>query len=396
MAKESKLIQTSRFLKKVAIIFLVIIILNIVWGFASKYISSIKDNIDNPINFSAYFDEDRIYEEILLPELGSVIPKEKISNAQFSIKDDFNYFPERIFVYKTNIPKETFLTVTKAEQFATELGFTEEYDITEPNTLLWTDVNQRELRFNKVNLSWDLDPSINLFSNIQDEIKKEFEIEQTLKTFNNKIQSSNLELTNYDLNNPQTLALNYPAPNYIMELTDEDESEYLMLNYFRKLKSSAVDEESSKTRDLIQENNLFLESKIYIDNPFLSDLNFTINKNLPQLAFIIDFNYKPLSIDTQTIGVYSVITPQLAFQYLQNEKGYLRSLTQNQNDILKDQLDYKVTEFQIESKQTELAYYIQEGKEGYTYPIYLFRGKAYLENGEIADFIFYVDALYRS
>ena len=57
----------------------------------------------------------------------------------------------------------------------------------------------------------------------------------------------------------------------------------------------------------------------------------------------------------------------------------------------------KVEEFSLDAAATELGYFEpsewNSNSNRFVYPIYIFRGTAELENGLVADFVFYMEAV---
>ncbi|MDQ7021448.1 MAG: hypothetical protein Q9M91_06510 [Candidatus Dojkabacteria bacterium] len=174
-----------------------------------------------------------------------------------------------------------------------------------------------------------------------------------------------------------------------------NEADFVFISIFRKLPQSIVrvrEEIPEAYRETVPENTV---GKVYSTDPREGQVNLIVSnqlKNYPSDVFSIDF----VDFDYSTPALYEVVTPDEALTNLQRGNGSLVYFQDSNTDYFANlSTNVAVTEFRVDATRTELAYWEPEDWAGYTYPIYVFKGVARLENGGLANFTFFVDAIKR-
>lgn len=125
----------------------------------------------------------------------------------------------------------------------------------------------------------------------------------------------------------------------------------------------------------------------------------TDNPNRAQLYIILGGNAGPYDIyelkytnwEIETPATYYLLPPQEAWEKIQADEGYLRSLKEPNTDPYEPYTPLNVEEFLLTN--VEIAYYTSNDYIEYIQPVYKFSGLALLgENNKKADFVFYYPA----
>lgn len=394
MTAQSKLISTKHFLQKAIIFVVSILILYFLYGWGTTYIESQDFGKEVPLisSINPFLDSDKIFEDIQLETILPIISIANDSKVTFSIRDEFSNFPNSVFVYEVGKQQQTFLTVSKAEETAKSLGFTNKYIKKNKDTLFWKDENNRNLTFNSNLQNWELN-SLNSTVNVSG-ILEELNTEELDQRILNSIKVSGFGLDQYSNESiafyPVEYNSNYP---YQYKVIDNSVSQTYLATLYPYLNSSAISADGNKSaQEFITENEINLESKLVGENPFLSNFFVVVDITQEGNLGIRKLVYKPTLI-RDAIGVYPLVTVEEAYERLQEGKGFLRSIYSDPQEKISEPKKYGIKEFIVEGPKTELAYYIKDSKDEYTYPVFIFSGLATTTNNEQVEFVFYVDAL---
>lgn len=392
MSQESALIKSSRTIKRIFLYFFLFVITYYSWGGIVAIINNFEANpIDT--DYTPYRDNDDAFGQINLPIIEPKLAISDNSNPIFTISGDFPNFQDRIFVYKVYKAKESFLTVTRANQASSRLGFGVAYSKPDDIIMKWTD-SYRFLEMNKDGLTWNLKSDESFFEVISSKPPKNQTTEDFLKESSEGIVSLLLpHIENFDFSKPNFYQI---EPNedsvYGFELDETGESKIYLVQYEQLIDSLPL-KNSSKAEEEVTKLNIPKKIKIIGTNPYISRLKSIVHSSYPQIENLVGLDYVPIRFGEQS--VYKIISPSEAFTLLQEGKGSLRSLNVNDAEIFENFKEHSISEFNVDGMQTEIAYFLEDRIEGvsYTYPVYVFKGEAVMDNGETANFVFYVDAL---
>jgi hypothetical protein len=391
MSQESSLIRSSRNIKKFFLYFVIFVIAYYSWGGIVTLLSNIpNDNVN--LGYTPYRDADEVFGRIALPLLDPQLAIANSSNPIFTITGSFATFPDKMFVYSVHKPTETFLTVTRANESANRMGF--QNSTSDPDDLIikWSDTN-RNLEMNKDGLKWKLISSESFIEEIITRPPKNQSIEDAINEISTNIRAIGLPHTeNLNFSDPKYLPIEI-NPNSLMGFnTTNNQQDYILIINERIIDRLPL-KSASRAEELILEQGIDKRTKIYGFNPHIGHLYTIFNSKYVDSENIIAMTYNPMRVGTH--GVYRIVNPFEAFTRLQEGSAQLRSIRKSDNQLFDPHEILEIREFNVNASQTELAYFSEDQIEdnSYTYPIYIFRGNAILSDGEIAEFIFYVDAL---
>jgi hypothetical protein len=377
MATESKLIQTSKFLKNVLIFFVVVTIALLVMPMVTE---SIKNFLQKPkppetYVYNPYKPTEPIWDEIPEMKMQTKVRISQDTSPIFSSTSEFKKFPEKVYIYKTKPFKETFLTVQNAQNLAQSLGFEKNYKTRPDGTLLWTDENGRTLEFEKSNQLYRLKTDLNFLKNNLDSMASLEDINQTLSQLTENLRKLNINIDSFNLQNPDIAT----TQDYITRIRIRE-----------KLPLAAYFETDQTARKTITEQNIPEYADIYFENPFFSTLEITILGSQINLTNWTSLYYQATTFE-EKMGIYEIVSAEEGFERIQSGLGHLAYISTD-STIEESESNLEVIEFRINSELCELVYLITQSGE-YTYPVYIFRGTAILEDNSQAEFIIYSPGL---
>jgi hypothetical protein len=393
MAQESSLIKSGRNLKRIFLYFVIFVAVYYSWGGIVSLLSKIQDTpID--IDYTPYKESDDKFGKIALPTLEPELPISNNSNPTFTISGGFPNFPDKMTVYKVTKPTETFLTVTRANQSANMMGFQDTTSKPDDNILKWSD-SYRYLEMDKDGLKWKLSAQPEFLDFLQTKSIKNQAFVEALNEVSSGVKA--LDLPNTDelvFTDPKyyKIKLDESTPLGFSTVEEEIDSDLILIINERMLNHLPLKTSSKAEEDIIKKK-ISKTTKLYGFNPYIGQLYTIFNIKYIQPDAIISLVYNPIKVGEQ--GIYKVISPFEAFTKLQEGDGYLRAIKSSTEKIFEEHEVLEIAEFNIDATRTELAYFTEDTvlESSYTYPIFVFRGNATLSNGEIAEFVFYVDAL---
>lgn len=336
--------------------------------------------------------------------LGSVpvpeIPKLNIDINGIPITQEsvHGVFPDVSYVYKVEQPREKSNTFENATKTAAALGFTAQglRDLGNNNFRWAISDGSKTLDYNKISQVFKLDT---VYENNTD-AKKTKTISSNIQTYVNRGPGIIGVLGFRD-------ALGFTTPivdaRYLVrtergdaiETQKASEANYVAMNIFRKI--AQADLKEAKDQPDLLANEIKPQpttGKVYTDDPRYGELSLVVSNSAGNLAtdvFEMDF----INYEYSTTGVYFIITPDEAVSLLQRGSGTLVALTAEGDNYFSPYTTTKVKTFKIDARRTELAFYEPKKWSGLVYPIYVLSGTAELENGKLARFIFYIDAIKR-
>lgn len=388
MAKKSSLISTKKNISKLLVFIVIFIIGYYIFQFGKNYIQELfKPNNYTPV--SIFLDINKKFDDLKLPDFDENLILSDNPNLEFTLDKSFPNFSDRVFVYQINNYRETHLTVDNSLEVASILDFKNEPNY-ETSQITWT-TQKKTFTLQRPILKWIIvsNPTIYKFH----ENAEYRDLTKSIDAKSNALLSLDLPVENFDLSTPKHYPVTYDdSHNFPFQIVNDPEASQYLFTYSHQEKAipfiSEDTEAEYKKQYLIETNSHF-----YSEHPYLSRLYAVFEITQSQLEGLRHMYLYPFKISSDP-GVYPIISPEKAYAILQEGNASLRSLTVD-NDFFADYQTKNVSEFRIDASKTELAYLIKDEitDTSYTYPIYIFRGETIYTNGELGNFIFYVDAL---
>ncbi len=321
------------------------------------------------------------------------------ANAVFSRESVHGFYPDTAYIHKIEQPRENLNTIDNAKRSVRVLGFpADDFQSLENGQVYkWTKDNlTKNITFDRRNLVWNMDTLF--LQNIDSLASKQ--ILQQIETYKARslglVSSLGFDTAGirdgvYDIRFAE-LGLD----GIFLETTSYNVADYIFINIFRKL--PLADLKPDGQRPPATEQNPVpppVSGKVYKNDPRLGQIELVVSNSLsnyPKDVFRIkftDFEYSESS-------VYLIKSADEAWTDVQLGKGSLVLVRPQGANYFGGNQSVNIKEFRMDARLTELAYYEPEIWSGYTYPIFVFRGTATLENGGFASFVFFVDAIKRA
>lgn len=329
-------------------------------------------------------------------------------------------FPDTAYVYKIEEPREKLTTVEDAVKTAKTLGFDSEcisedqYFGTDPKSNRCTYKDEqytwvasegtKTLTFNKTTQVWDLTTDYfnninvktlgNLNSNLNDYINIGASIVSRLGFSNGfGLESPYVEYIPADLNNAGAF----------FKPERDTQARFVFVQVFRNLllaqpKSKTDLEKITTDKEVLNNIPAPLNGNVYSSDPREGQVRMIVGNNgsqIPRDVFSMKFTDYEYATRGVTKGVYPIINLTEAWTKASSGKGFLVYLLPENGNPLETYSNLQVRSFIADATKTTLGYYERDTWNGFVSPIFIFKGRAVLEDGRQASFTIFVDALKR-
>ncbi|MCA9381489.1 hypothetical protein KC678_04445 [Candidatus Dojkabacteria bacterium] len=387
--------RTRKIIVGVLIFFVLVLLFNLYRNLTAE---PLVDVIPNSQRF--YVNPNRIFGDVPSPEIPGI---EYNQDATFSLDGIhfLNDFPDVAFVYAIEQPRERLLSISEAQDTATALGFVGSSYTKSGTVLTWLASNgTKTLTYDLASRKWSLETRF--LDNEAALARKNLldgnnlvELESAYEKLGSRIISgfklTGLGLDDVDVN--ATIAQK-GIDGFLTEVNKLADAEYVHMAISRVMAVSALKPRSEQPEGVAPEAPEPV--KVYSDDPRDGQITLLISNQLKSFATdVFEFNFTDFEYDELSTGIYSIITPDEAWSNVQKGQGALTFIEKQDSNYFAEYSSVNVRRFNAVAQQTELALYEPDNWYGYAIPIYVFRGTAQLEDGQLANFIFYADAIKR-
>lgn len=389
--------------RKIVLIVLVVVILILVWEAVGNLNSQTGPTGTTVFRF--YMDPDNAFP--VLPQLSvAEVSIDKNVTSNYAIENLFPGFPDVAYVYKIDKPREKIDTLENAVVTSKTLGFDTYQTPVDSNYTWLASQNTKTLKFNTQTQVWSM--TTDYFNNL--DVKKLTTVNPDVDSYKSMViglinamgfgsspglTSGQLEATLADLG----------TNGVFFKPETEAQAKYVFLDVYRRLRFADLKPDSEfkdiKDKSIVP---LAYDGLVYTSDPRVGEFRVVIGgtstdytKSVLELNFT-NFDYSVKSSQLVVAKNY-VITPDEAWTNAQSGKGFLTSLIPEGANPLGDYSNLEtigVKRFVADAQKTVLGYYESEEWTGYVIPIYIFSGKAELNDGRLASFKIYVDAIKRA
>ncbi|MEP7103424.1 MAG: hypothetical protein ABI721_01795 [Candidatus Dojkabacteria bacterium] len=390
----ASLYVTSNNARKVVVVIIAVIVIILLGDTILRVSDAVRQQTTTDRRF--YVDPDRALGTIEAPKITGI----QLDNTNVPIVQESVHpkFPDVSYVYKIEQPREKLNTFENATKTATALGFSAQgFKDQGNNDFIWSTTDlTRNVEFNKVNQVWSLDTVYENNTNA----KKQKSMLQDINGYIGRVPSvlnSLLFSTAVGFQSPKIDAryLVRSGQGDITETQDYKQANYVELNVFRKIAQSDLKPSADQPKLLTGEiKPQATVGVVYKTDPRTGEFSSIVSNdasNLSRDMFQMDF----VNFEYGSKGSYFIVTPEEAFSRIQKGQGSLVALSAEGTDYFEPYVKLKVNRFIVDARKTELGFYEPETWTGFVYPIYILTGRAELEDGRLAKFTFYVDAVKR-
>lgn len=389
----ASLYQTAQNARRILLGVLVVVVLILLYDTFSR----VQEGINTGNERRFYMNADLKFGNLPQVDIPSISLAEG-SNPIFARLSVFPPFPDVAYVYRIEEPKEKLLTFENAIETAEVLGFSRASLREEGREMVWKAAEDtKTLRFNKDTQVWQLTTSY--LDNLEARRRKTI-LNQTQTYANNATTLLNrLGFNNiFGFRDGQAvvrLALIGVDGSFI-ETQNASEAQYVSVNLFRKLPLADLKPDNEQPE--LERGEVKPQARtglVYTSDPRTGIFRIVASNDLTNYSRdIFELNYIDLNYTGET-GKYFIITPDEAWTKAQNGHGSLVSIEPQNVDYFSEYPTVNVRRFEMDARRTTLAYYEPREWNGYVTPIYIFEGTATLDDGRLANFRFFVDALQR-
>lgn len=415
----ASLYQVSSTGRKVALGLLVFAIVITLWeSLSGLFVSTETQSVPQ---FSYYKDADLALKNVpqlvtASIELGSNIkPTYSIDRLSNKLVSDL---PSTAYVYKLEQPREKLTTVEDAIATAKKLGFNAEckpegtvFPAGSDSCIYLDDIyrwsaqsNTKTLEFNKALQTWQL--TTDWVNNV--EVKKLGPLNKDLSSYINIAATiaNSLKFPNGSfLDNPyvEYVAADLNTAGTFFVPDQVTSARFVFLEVYRKL--VLAEPKTKEQLQLITQDKAILENIpsamqgiVYGSDPRTGQISIIAGNNAsnyPRDIFQLKFNDFEYSTRGVTKGIYPIIDLREAWSKAQNGGGFLVYLLPENGNTLESYTGLSVRSFIADATRTTLGYYERDDWNGFITPIFIFKGRAVLEDGRQASFTIFVDALKR-
>lgn len=329
-------------------------------------------------------------------------------------------FPDTAYVYKVEEPREKLTTVEDAVQTADKLGFEsecipiEQYFESDPkldrctyegDDYTWVaSQGTKTLTFNKNTQVWKL--QTDYFNNI--DVKTLGALNSNLNDYINIGGSivNNLGFSNGSgLENPyvEYVPADLNNAGAFFKPERDTQARFVFVEVYRNMllaqpKTKQEIERITEDKAVINAIPAPLYGNVYSADPREGAVRLIIGNNgsdYSEDVFSLQFTDFEYATRGVTKGVYPIINLSEAWTKASSGKGFLVYLLPENGNPLETYENLAVRSFIADATKTTLGYYERSTWNGYVSPIYIFKGRAVLEDGRQASFTIFVDALKR-
>ncbi|MEO6729134.1 MAG: hypothetical protein ABIM99_04390 [Candidatus Dojkabacteria bacterium] len=389
----ASLYVTANNARKVVVVILGVFVLIIL---ADIFIKVANNPGTTVANNRFYLDPDRKLGDVSAPNIpGIELDNKNIPIVQESVHPTF---PDVSYIYAVDKPSEKSDTFEKASKTAAALGFSATgLKNLGNNDYKWSITDQtKTLSYNLLSQIWSLST---IYENNTD-AKKRKTIMSTTSSYADKLPSvldsllfnTGLGMTGAKVDSRFIIRTDQGD---IKETQDSKLANYVKLNAFRKLPQSDLKETKDQPKLATgQIKPQATNGYVYTSDPRVGEFSSTVSNDLSNLSRDV-FEMKFVNYTYGLKGSYFVVTPEEAFNRIQNKQGALVGLSAEGTDYFEQYTKIEVNRFIVDARKTELGFYQPDEWTGYVYPIYILTGRAELSDGRLAKFTFFVDAVKR-
>ena len=327
-------------------------------------------------------------------------------------------FPKIVNVYKYNNPGESLTFLSEAQIIAEKLGFSKEKYIRESTiAYIWDDlITARRLRIEAKNMLFELKTE---FGNMQAMPKDKESLPtdtEAVSIATNFLKNTGLFTTDYADGEVKTTMIKIGSNGALTEATSKASADLIRVDFFRKAAVVTFLEDSSALKSVekslenfkydvytVEQDGVEYTVRTYFANieqkysqngkSYLSVLVGPADrrKSAYGATNIYGVEYKNWIVELSACGTYPIIPAGTAVQMVSEGKGSLVYFNRKGGDDVVAYSPLVATDLTI--LDIDLGYYDVDVEAEYLQPIYIVKGEAILDNGDVGSFVYFVPAI---
>lgn len=395
----ASLTTTVSLVRRGTVVFLVFSVVILAGDFLLRLVEQAQTNFAAPT--SPWVLPDELFGEIPAPKIKSLEINPN-SEPTFAVDGDFppiTQTPTTALVYAVPRPRITLSTIDEAVTTARALGFFTEYKESQTEdgvtVLKWErEGGVRSLTYEIGNRfeRWGMSTQFNFDSTAQ--LPKSVNTDPDFYTSRAKSIISSLGLNDQTLSDGKQIAtLGKLGPDgFLTQPINPSSADYVNVQLHHQL-PIALTSQAARDLELDYQDQ---QGTVYRNNPLSGSMGMIVSDQLADTTIdIYSLSYNRFKYNTNSYGVYSIVSPAEAWERIRRGEGSLTLLQLQPFDRFSPNRVLEVEQFTADAASVELGFFEPETWEGYIYPIYVFRGRVDTTDNKVGRFVFYVDALER-
>lgn len=396
----SRLNKSVKIARKGLILFLLFALCTFILQFTLESINPTdpKDTGLTPPTSDLYELATSSFGPIPKPEITS-LPIDPATSPSYGLSERTS-FPEfkKVFrVYQINKPQDQLGNTTKARLVADKLGFDTGEQIIDDNLLYWENTGQiKTLFYNKLFDDWKFKINLNReILPIAERADYAISLDPTsYQTVGTRLLTElNFKLTDFTQPYSDIHFVNYDNQGNLIEKTSPKQTDLVRIGLFKRIISTGFKPDISINNNSVPEYST-VRKLTYSKAPVTFVVRGQGSKTDKD---IVEFQYQEFKYGNSS--GYPGVTPLEAWQFVQRGEGKIIWLLPEDKGFLDNYERVGVNAFTVEADKTEIIYLEPEtwnDNDLWTHflqPFYLFKGKALLTNGKVAEFAIIIEAL---
>ncbi|MEI7578836.1 MAG: hypothetical protein WCJ58_02220 [bacterium] len=305
-------------------------------------------------------------------------------------------FPSSANVYSIGSFRDRLGNADQARKVAEKLGFPFNETSQQDSLMVWNNGSlTRTLSYHKILQEWEL--KVNYQKDPYTSINIPLDFQTNYLESGNSILDQLLLNTGYFKGaTAQVDPIIIKPDGTLQSMPDYTLARYMHIYQYRAVQASSLKPNFNPAT--VVGPQYALNGEVRRSNYLGSSAEFIIQSSGKNLASdLVYFRFKDYSYEI--VGTYPMLDVNLAWENIQNNKGYLYWLKLQDNDYFAPYEQLTITEFRIDVNKTKIIYLEPESRDEnnrwtlYLQPFYYFSGTALTTDGRKADFAFLVDAL---
>ncbi len=382
--------------RKIILGILVFFVVVFIWNIIS-FNNQRQVTLDNEAN-RFYMKAARELQDVPEPEIPGINYNSSVRFALESVHS--SAFPDVSYVYAIDEPRETFLSFENAQETIGKLGFisTDFQEVDENNFRWFKDNSTKSVEYNKRLQRWRMDT---LFYDNQAAISRKTlypDLQQYIKGIGSILSSLTFDSIGIDGGQVVAKYAELGLDGIFIDNNNVNEAEYVFLNVFRILPQADLKPTAELPK--VVDKTLIPKAttgKVYSNDPRYGQISMIVSNQMRDIKNdIFRINYTDYEYSTKK-GGYLVIAPDEAWSNVQKGQGSLVYFQKQGDNYFGNPIDVTdVSRFVADARRTELAFWEPNEWTGFVYPIYVFNGRAELEDGRQGSFTIFIDAIKRA
>lgn len=367
--------------------------------FILKNLAAGPSTTPTPIFANAYKPANNKFGKIPRPQV-TTIALAPGTTASFSLSAKLPKFPSQMNVLKILKPQEQFQSVPTARKAASVLGFktTDERNRLTEDLLFWqNDAKTRSLKYEKVKQEWlfEVIYARDTAAQTARQLLSKAEYQSAAPSL---ISQLGLNSTGYSGASSRVDYVSVTSGQNFKNEIDATKARFARIALYKKVEAvSLADNYKPAPTDPNPAVTIFAEVRKYnfLDAPAVFIVHGDLQKSETDILGFKSDEY----IYSSDVGIYSIITPEKAWDNIQANKGYLIWLRPEGTNIFDKPQQLSIAEFVVDVNTVRLIYIepddwiADQPWTQFLQPFYIFEGIATTTDSKKAEFAIIIEAL---